>query len=177
VITKSAEEPFLIVAQQPAPAPSASKGPNTDRSQIYMTQPNGWTCGPTSLTMAAAAFGLRPVGVGTIDELVNLTGATPAEGIPNHEAIPSAARQIGLQSSAQVVSSPAKVRATLQAGHGVIQNGSLGSRGHYIYIAGLNADGSFIICDPARSYMTSWSDSDLQNFMNTEPGHDTMIEV
>lgn len=160
------------------PAPTKpSNGPNTNRAQIYMMQPNGWTCGPTSLTMAAASFGLRRSDVSTVDEMVRRTGATPSVGIPNHDAIPNAARQIGLQCTPAVVSTPAKVRAALKAGHGVIQDGSLGTGGHYIYIAGLNPNGTFIIFDPARSTQTAWTDADLEHFIHTNPGHDVMFQV
>jgi hypothetical protein len=164
-------------APAPAPAPAPANGRNSDRGQIYIHQPNGWTCGPTSLTMAAAAFGVKPLGVGTVNELTGMTHTTPEYGVPDNTQLPNAARQIGLQATDSRDSSPQAVREALQNGHGVILNGSLGTGGHFIYVAGLNPDGSFIICDPWRPEVTAMNDGDLNHFAHNNPGHGGMIEV
>ncbi|HEY9854489.1 MAG TPA: LysM peptidoglycan-binding domain-containing protein [Stenomitos sp.] len=166
-------------AKESAPAPAPASGRNSDRGSVYIQQPNGWTCGPTSLTMAAAAFGLRPATVATVNELVKRTGTSPDYGIPDNNAIPNAARAIGLQAEFSGSSSPAAVRAALQRGHGVILNGSLSpGTGHFIYIAGLNGDGSFKIFDPYRPGITAWNDGDLQHFAyGVTAGHGSMVEL
>jgi hypothetical protein len=163
-------------APAPAPAPS-SGGRNSNRAQVFMAQPNNWTCGPTSLTMAAAAFGLRPLGVGTVNEMVGRTRTTPQVGVPDQNQIPNAARAIGLQATNARNSSPAAIRAALQAGHGVILNGNLNPGGHFIYVAGLNPDGSFIVCDPWRPGITRWNDGELDYFAHNTPGYGNMVEV
>ncbi|HEY9721097.1 MAG TPA: peptidoglycan-binding protein, partial [Oscillatoriaceae cyanobacterium] len=139
----------------------------TGRS-FYIQQPNGWTCGPTSLTMALAAWGVRPADGNTINEMVRRTGATSSTGVPgNASLIANAAKQVGMQAKYNPVGSPANVRAALKAGHGVVLNGSLGIGGHFIYVAGLNADGTFQIDDPARPTVTRMTDSELNAFANT----------
>lgn len=153
-------------AQAPAPPPAPAKGgPNKDRNAIFMKQPNNWTCGPTSLTMAAAAFGVRPLNVNTVNELTDKSRTRPEYGVPDRNALPQAANAIGLQAQAHVSGNAGMVRAALQAGKGVIVNGTFpGSSGHYVYVAGLNPDGSFIVCDPWRPEIKSWSDAGLNEF-------------
>ncbi|MDB5098356.1 MAG: Peptidase like family, partial [Cyanobacteria bacterium RYN_339] len=143
---------------------------STDRNKVYMRQPNGWTCGPTSLTMCLSAWGVRPTSVGTVNEMVGLTHTNPNDGVPDHDQIPNAARKLGMQATYHDSSNAGQVRDALKAGHTVIYNGSLGTGGHFIYVAGLNSDGSFIIFDPARSGTTSMNDAQLNGFGHTN-GH------
>lgn len=168
-------------ANVPAPAPSgapAGGGTNVDRNAIYIRQPNDWTCGPTSLTMAAAAFGVRPPTVDTVNELTEKSRTRPEYGVPDSNALPEAASSIGLQTQRSGSSSPEAIRAALQRGHGVILNGSLGTGGHFLYVAGLNTDGSFKICDPWRPDITAMSGGELNHFAyGTAGGHGSMLEV
>ncbi|MNR94730.1 N-acetylmuramoyl-L-alanine amidase sle1 precursor [compost metagenome] len=162
-------------ANTSAPAPTPRTGINTDRNAIFIAQPNNWTCGPTSLTMAAAAWGVRSASLATINELTDRTRTNPAYGIPDNNAIPNAARAIGLQAQFHGSSSPDSIRATLRNGHGVIVNGSIsGGVGHFIYIAGVNGDGSFKICDPFRPGITVWNDAQLRQFT---AGRGSMVEI
>lgn len=148
------------------PAP-ANSGINTNRGSFYIQQPNGWTCGPTSLTMALAAWGVRGANGNTINEMVRLTGTNSEDGVPgNASVLSNAAHQVGMQAQFVDDGSPAAVRAALNRGHGVVLNGSLGSGGHFIYVAGIASDGRFIICDPARSGITRMNDSELNHFAN-----------
>lgn len=148
-------------------APAKPSGINTNRDSFYLQQPNGWTCGPTSLTMALAAWGVRSSNNNTINEMVRLTGTTSDVGVPgNASVLSNAARKVGMQAQFVSDGSPASVRAALQRGHGVVLNGSLGSGGHFIYVAGIASDGRFIICDPYRSSLTRMNDSELNHFAN-----------
>lgn len=161
----------------PAPAPAPASGRNSDRGAIYLQQPNNWTCGPTSLTMAAAAFGLRPANVNTVNEMTDRTHTRPEYGVPDRNQIPNAARAIGLQADGTKGASVGAIRAALQNGRGAIVNGSLGSGGHFIYVAGLNPDGSFIVCDPWRPGITRWNDGELNHFISNNPGYNGLTEV
>ncbi|MBO9541113.1 LysM peptidoglycan-binding domain-containing protein [bacterium] len=154
-------------AAKPAPAAVApSSGRNTNRGAIYIQQPNGWSCAPTSLTMAMAAFGVRPANQNTVQEAIRLTGANANVGLPgNASLVASAARKVGLQAQFVGDSSAGSVRAALNRGHGVVLNGSIsGQGGHFVYIAGIQNDGRFIVCDPWRPNITSWSDAELNHF-------------
>lgn len=92
-------------------------------------------------------------------------------GILNHY------RQIRREIGAQPAPAPGEVRAALKEGHGVILNGSLGTGGHFIYVAGLAKDGRFIICDPWRPEITRMTDSELNQFANTGPNPRGFAEV
>lgn len=164
-------------APAPAPAPTPTSGINTNRDAIYLRQPNDWTCGPTSLTMAAAAWGVRAPNVDTVNELTAATHTRPEYGVPDRNQIPNAARALGLQATDSRDSSPAAIRAALQAGRGVILNGSLGTGGHFMYVAGLAEDGRFIIADPWRPDITRMNDGELDHFAHNNPGHGGMIEI
>src|SRR5690606_13191007 len=55
----------------PAPGPAPTPGPGAaslDRGSFYLQQPDGWSCGPASLTMALAAWGVRPATIETRNE-------------------------------------------------------------------------------------------------------------
>jgi Peptidase_C39 like family len=141
---------------------------NRKRSEIFLAQPNGWTCGPTSLTMALKAVGLRPNNHTTMNEMVRRTGTSPNGGVPgNASLLGNAAKAVGAQARFSPSASPGEVRAALKKGHGVVLNGSLGTGGHFIYVAGIAKDGRFIICDPARPTLTRMTDAELNHFANT----------
>ena len=140
----------------------------TNRSKIYMRQPNGWTCGPTSLTMALKALGKRPLGSTTLNEMIRLTGTNSNDGVPgNASLLANAARKVGCKAEFQASASPSNIRRALKEGHAVVLNGSLGTGGHFIYVAGIAKDGRFIIADPWRPEITRMTDSQLNHFANT----------
>jgi hypothetical protein len=157
-------------APAPAPAdvpadPAAPTGRNDDRNAIYLQQPNGWSCGPTSLAMAMAAFGLRPANQNTVSEMINALHASSAEGTPGGPAyVASVAQGLGLDAHSSTSQNASDMRAELEAGRGVIVNGSLGNVGHFIYLAGIADDGRFIVCDPYRPGVTRMTDAELQQF-------------
>jgi hypothetical protein len=141
---------------------------NTNRDEFYLKQPNDWSCGPTSLTMAMAALGLRPSNGETVNEMTHAVGATPAAGVPgNASLISNAAQKLGAQARFDGDGSPGNVRRALQEGHGVVLNGALGATGgHFMYVAGIAEDGRFIIADPWRPTITRMNDAELDAFAN-----------
>ncbi|MBX7100696.1 MAG: LysM peptidoglycan-binding domain-containing protein [Myxococcaceae bacterium] len=154
----------------PAAAPAAG-GANTDRNAIYLQQPNGWTCGPTSLTMAEAAWGVAPSNVDTMNRLSRGMGVSPDTGVPgNASLIAEQAKRDGLQASYNSSNDAAAVSAAIDAGHTCVVNGSLSSGGHFLYVAGKNPDGSFIIADPARPNLTRMTADELTGFMRNNSG-------
>ncbi|MEW5743598.1 MAG: C39 family peptidase [Myxococcota bacterium] len=147
---------------------------NVDRDALYLQQPNGWTCGPTSLAMALAASGVRPADGNTIWEMVDALGARAGVGTPGGVAlIADVARRFGVNAESSPSREPSDVRAALERGHGVLVNGDIGGGGHFLYLAGLDAAGNFIVCDPWRPGITSWNEDDLWAFThhgNNPPG-------
>lgn len=138
---------------------------NANRDEIYLQQPNGWSCGPTSLTMALAAAGVRPSNLDTMWEVANALGARAGVGTPGGVSlIADVARRFGVNAEANSSRDPADVRAALERGHGVVVNGDISGAGHFIYISGLDAQGQYIVCDPWRPGITRWNDGDLHYF-------------
>jgi len=147
---------------------------NLNRDELYLQQPNGWTCGPTSLAMALAASGVRPADQGTVWEMVDALGARAGVGTPGGPAlIADVARRFGVNAESSTSTDPADVRAALERGHGVVVNGDLGGGGHFLYLAGIDLAGNYVVCDPWRPDITSWNDGDLWAFThhgNNPPG-------
>ncbi len=146
----------------------------TDRDALYLQQPNGWSCGPTSLAMALAATGARPANQDTVWELVGALGARAGVGTPGGVSlIADVARRFGVNAEANGSREPGDVRAALERGHGAVVNGDLGGGGHFIYLSGLDEAGNYIVCDPWRPQITRWTDADLWAFThhgNNPPG-------
>ncbi|MGY0652726.1 LysM peptidoglycan-binding domain-containing protein [Luteimonas sp. A537] len=159
------------VAPVPNPVPGPG-GASTDRSSFFLAQPDGWSCGPTSLTMALAAWGVRPNTIATRNEAVGLIGQNWGEGVPgNASLIAQGARNAGLQASFNPSGSAASVRGALESGQTVILNGGLpGGGGHFIYVAGIDGNGNFIVGDPARPGITTMTASQLEAFSYANPG-------
>ncbi|MBL8920483.1 MAG: C39 family peptidase [Myxococcaceae bacterium] len=152
---------------------------NADRDAIYLQQPNGWTCGPTSLAMALAASGVRPANGDTIWELVDALGARAGVGTPGGVSlIADVARRFGVNAEANGSTDPADVRAALERGHGVVVNGHLGGvSGHFLYLSGLDENGDYIVCDPWRPGIQRWNDGDLWAFTHGGPNPPGFAEV
>lgn len=147
---------------------------DTNRDNLYLRQPNGWSCGPTSLTMAMAAIGVRPSNTDTMWEMANLLGARAGLGTPGGpDLIAQKARELGVNATSSTSMDPQAVREALERGHGVIVNGGLGpGTGHFIYISGLDENGQYIVCDPWRPEITRWNDDQLRDFeFSGYPGH------
>ena len=141
---------------------------NHDRDAIYLHQPTGWTCGPTSLAMAMAAAGKRAPNDDTIWELAQ---ADKLNTIANQSTdkmpweIADIARGMGVNAEAHVLAQPPEIREALERGHGVVVNGKLpDTSGHFIYLAGLDEQGQYIVCDPWHPEVTRWNDEQLGGF-------------
>ena len=148
----------------------APKPQKADRSEFYLQQPNGWTCGPASLTMALAHFGVRPASYDTMWDLVAQTGTSAGTGLPgNASLLVNAARNNGLSAEFSSSRSASDVRAQLEAGRGVIVNGHIGASGHFVYLAGIDDQGRYIVADPFRPGITRWNDADLNAFTHGGP--------
>ena len=156
-------------------APPPADPRRWDREGYYLQQPNGWTCAPTSLTIALAHHGLRANDLSTMWELAAQTGTRAGVGLPGDASlVAAAARQNGLQAEFSASRGVADVRAELEAGRGVIVNGDINGGGHFLYLAGLDEQGRFIVADPFRPGITRWSDADLHHFThsgNNPPGY------
>lgn len=136
-----------------------------DRAALYLQQPNGWSCGPTSLTMALAASGVRPSNLDTMWEMANAMGARAGVGTPGGvQLIADTAARFGVNAVANPSRDPADMRAALERGHGIVVNGDISGAGHFIYIAGLDMAGNYIVCDPWRPGITTWGDAELNEF-------------
>jgi hypothetical protein len=165
----SSSEEYRGLHPDAAPAtpadPSTATGRNDDRNAIYLQQPNGWSCGPTSLAMAMASFGLRPANQNTVSEMINALHASSSEGTPGGPAyVAQVAQGLGLDAHSSTSQNASDMRAELEAGRGVIVNGSLGNVGHFIYLDGIADDGRFVVCDPYRPGVTRMTDAELQQF-------------
>ncbi|MBX7096793.1 MAG: LysM peptidoglycan-binding domain-containing protein [Myxococcaceae bacterium] len=144
---------------------------STNRAAIYYAQPNGWTCGPSSLTMAEAAWGVASRGRGTMERLSRAMHVSPDTGVPGNASLVAAqARRDGLHAEFSSASTAAAVRAALLEGKTCVVNGSLSSGGHFIYVGGLDRHGRFQIFDPARPWIHTWSSGELTAFMQHNPG-------
>ena len=146
----------------------APKQTRLDRSELYLQQPNGWTCAPTSLTMALADFGLRPASLDTMWDLAAQTGTAAGVGLPgNASLLANAARSNGLQAEYSGSRSADDIRAQLEQGRGVIVNGSIGTVGHFLYLTGIDPQGLYIVADPFRPGITRWNDAQLNDFTHS----------
>lgn len=156
----------------PVVEPVSGDGARTDRNAFYLAQPDKWSCGPTALTMALAAWGVRPANMDTRNEAVGLIGQDWGSGVPGDASlVAEGARNAGLQASFNPDGSAAAVRAALDAGHTVVLNGGLsGGGGHFLYVAGVDGNGNFIIGDPARPDVTTMTAAELEAFSFANPG-------
>ncbi|MGO4780188.1 hypothetical protein AB4084_32420, partial [Lysobacter sp. 2RAB21] len=61
--------------------------------------------------------------------------------------------------------------AAVDRGHSVVLNGGLpGGGGHFIYVAGRDDKGNFLVGDPARPQITSMTPAELEKFSNENSG-------
>ncbi len=124
-------------------------------------------CGPTCLAMAYIALtGNRDRGPVEMAELSERLGCT-VDGMTAWSFMVDGASALGL-SSEELSADPEAVRAALGAGKVVICSvlpGDFTTTGHFIVLAGLNADGTVAVRDPNSAERTarSW---DLQRVID-----------
>ena len=153
----------------PATAATPVGQPNAqDPASFYLTQnatdwnPNGSinaNCGPASLAMAAAAFGLLPEGTSMADpenliETVRekMTGNRDIHQLTGDGDVMNGAQALGMNS--RPVASISEVDQALAKGEMVVAGGdpsaySNGSGGHFVLITGRDASGGYVMNDPA----------------------------
>ncbi len=134
-------------------------------------------CGPTSLAMIARAFSKG--GDMTDAQLINhlgRAGGTTADGT-GVNGISAMAQAIGLGAETKAGPDPDWIAAQLKAGKMVVANGDyyamaphadpgkVGTGGHYVAVVGMDADGNFLVNDPADRNVSVVSPADLARFI------------
>lgn len=167
-------------------SPSQEDSSVIDRRRFYMQQPDGSSCGSTSLAMALFDFdssggksGLNFSGSTfanpssreqTLQSVVSNTENLTSGGNIDTEA--QLAQQYGLQAkvhfdpnSGQSITTQnvdqavGQLNTALKAGHGVIIN----APHHYIYISGMTPDGQYVMGDPADPNTGTWDVNRLKS--------------
>ena len=143
-----------------------SSRPTGTAEDAFIRQPNGWTCAPTSLAMALAHHGLGSADPQTAQRLAAETGTNPSVGFPGGVSLmASEARARGLQATSSSSRSVGDMRSEVEQGRALIVNGTHPSGvPHFLYVAGVAADGRFIVNDPASGGTQRWSDAQLHEF-------------
>jgi hypothetical protein len=187
-------------AAAPAPAPAPAPGPAAGHGNTpYINQyspagrENGYTnggsnCGPTSMAMLARAYGYR-------NDLSDATLINHLGGIGHTSAAGTGVN--GLSAMAQAMGLNARTRgpgaqvdwiaSELRAGRMVVANGDYfamaphadGSKtsGHYVLVYGIDANGRFLVHDPADRRVGGVSAGELGNFIsaNSNGGYQTSV--
>lgn len=135
-------------------------------------------CGPASMAMIARAFGL---GEGLTDaKLINKlgeAGGTTADGT-GVNGISVMARSLGLNAEQRGPGANVDwIAEQLRAGKMVVANGDyfamaphansarVGTGGHYVAVVGMDANGNFLVNDPADRNVGAVSPADLARFI------------
>jgi len=148
-----------IGGQSPGDTPS-NPHRQIDRNRFYAHQPDGISCGPTSLAMMRSDFRTgRPASVGEIKHLEDVTGTSRAGRFPGSvDDMARYARQYGGLNAKAYNYSPGDPRAMnaldheLDQGHGAllrVKNPHTGNN-HWVYVAGKDSHGDYIVGDPDR---------------------------
>ncbi len=179
------EVPPTVPEQNDVPQHNAG-----DRSSWYISQQgddqlrsDGWFgCGPTSLLMGLAAWGVMDPTEANRRQLIQETGTLAAGQFPGDvRLISSWAQKKGLQSDYSL-SRPdiSGMDTAIAEGKSLIVNGSMLGRdgktayAHFVYIAGKDANGNYILGDPAQSNVTTWNRNQLYAFVtrgSNPPGY------
>lgn len=177
----------------PARNDSLPRHSNGERSSWYISQvgddqlrSDGWFgCGPTSLLMALADWGTMEPTEANRRQLIEETGTLAAGQFPGDvQLISDWARKKGLQSEFSRTRPDIEgMDRAITEGKTLVVNGSmLGRDGktaypHFVYIAGKDANGNYILGDPAQSNVTTWTRDQLYAFVtrgSNPPGYATL---
>jgi LysM repeat protein len=181
--------PVAAAGDGAAPVAAAGDGANAARGKApYINQyrpagaANGYVngdanCGPTSMAMIARAFGKG--GNMSDAQLINYLGGkggTTANGT-NVNGISAMAQAIGLGAETRGGADTAWIAEQLKAGKMVVANGDyyamaphanpakVGTGGHYVSVVGMDANGNFIVNDPADKNVGTVSPEALARFI------------
>lgn len=129
-----------------------------------------FACAPTSLLMAMSYLGVADANENLRQDLIRETGTTPVSGLPGDASILArVARNRGLNAEYNPSRSVNQIDAALESGKVVVANGKTTSGvKHFVFVAGKNEQGNYIIGDPSASSSrpTVWTRQELQSFMN-----------
>ncbi len=145
----SAPQPPAAQNNPPASDPGASFDSNGALNVPLVGQPDGHTCGPTSLSMALRYYGIEK---SIHPELAGLCGTT-TNGTNSTDNIVSAAKQLGLSGSYAKSGTIDWLAEVTASGRPVVVNvaGGVWSGGHYVVVTGVK-NGTVYINDPAWGY-------------------------
>ena len=183
----------------PAPAPAPAPGPGTPVKAPYINQyhpageAQGYTngpsnCGPTSMAIIGRAFGY---GEGMSDaKLINHLGAiggTTGAGT-SVGGLAKMAQKMGLTAETRGPGPQVGwIAEQLRAGKMVVANGDYHemnphrnvnkTSGHYVAVVGIEADGTFLVHDPADKNVHRVSQDEMARFIRSNPngGYQTAI--
>jgi hypothetical protein len=166
---------------------------NGNRASWYISQvgddklrSDGWFgCGPTSLLMGLADWGVMEPTEANRKQLIQDTGTLAAGQFPGDvQLISTWAKNKGLQSEYSRTKPDIEgMDRAIAEGKTLVVNGSmLGRDGktvypHFVYIAGRDANGNYILGDPAQSTVETWTREQLYAFVtrgSNPPGYATL---
>ncbi|MBZ0189437.1 MAG: right-handed parallel beta-helix repeat-containing protein, partial [Candidatus Obscuribacterales bacterium] len=156
----------------------------SDRSTFYRHQDDGVSCSAFSMAMLASdhLFG-RPVEYGKeAHSFKKLAGVTSHGYRGSLETMAGQLRSVGLESKAYQYGrfgqqGMADLNRELDQGHSAVArviNPHTGNR-HYIYVAGRNADGNYILGDPDRANRSHFSPVSPKALMKMMSGRDGFV--
>jgi len=179
----------LALRDGAAPIAAAGDGANVARGKApYINQynpagaANGYVngdanCGPASMAMIARAFGMG--GTMSDAQLINYLGGkggTTSDGT-NVNGISAMAQTLGLGAETRGGADTAWIAEQIKAGKMVVANGDyyamaphadpakVGTGGHYVSVVGMDANGNFIVNDPADKNVGTVSPEALARFI------------
>ncbi len=136
-------------AQPPVSNPPAAQNTGGVLDVPLVGQPDGYTCGPTSLAMALKYYGMdRSIH----PELATLCNTT-TDGTPSTDNLVNAAKKLGFAGSYAKSGDLNWLAQVTAGGSPVIVNvaGGVWTGGHYVVVTGVK-DGTVYINDPAWGY-------------------------
>jgi len=141
---------YIAKGGQPAVAnPPAAQNTGSVLEVPIVGQPDGYTCGPTSLAMALKFYGMDK---SIHPELATLCNTT-TDGTPSTDNLVNAAKQLGFAGSYTKSGDIGWLSQVTAGGSPVIVNvaGGVWTGGHYIVVTGVK-DGTVYINDPAWGF-------------------------